>query len=173
MKIDYRRLEAFVKNEIDHRHGGDRSAPICDDHVHSLRVLVVENSEPALHAVLEMLAAKQASARIDGRLADIRDRNPHLPSGRRFPAGHRVPRGGAQARAAARAGLGEGVKTNVFGTVNVADAAAAARRHGDDLNRQGDRADIGARRFKRFAEMYCQALDADLARRRNGERRCA
>ena len=34
----------------------------------------MENSEPALHAVLEMLATKQTRAQIEGRLADVRDR---------------------------------------------------------------------------------------------------
>ena len=66
----------------------------------------------------------------------------------------------------------EGVKTNVFGSVNVADAAAAAGA-GAMVMISTDKAIepvsvLGA--TKRFAEMYCQALDADFARRAHGAR---
>src|SRR6185312_16677877 len=65
----------------------------------------------------------------------------------------------------------EGVKTNVFGSVNVADAAAAAGA-GAMVMISTDKAIepvsvLGA--TKRFAEMYCQALDQDFARRANGK----
>ena len=56
--------------------GGSIGAEICDRIVTfgAARLLVIENSEPALHAVLEMLATKQSPAQIEGRLADVRDR---------------------------------------------------------------------------------------------------
>src|SRR5437588_7030031 len=38
------------------------------------RLLVIENSEPALYAIIETLAAQQSGATIEGRIADIRDR---------------------------------------------------------------------------------------------------
>ncbi len=61
----------------------------------------------------------------------------------------------------------EGVKTNVFGSVNVADAAAAAGASAMVMISTDKAIEpvsvLGA--TKRFAEMYCQALDADLARR--------
>jgi FlaA1/EpsC-like NDP-sugar epimerase len=170
VKIDYRRLEAFVKNKsiIVTGGGGSIGAEICDRIVTfgAARVLVVENSEPALHAVLEMLAAKQASARIDGRLADIRDRNRIF----RLVADFR-PDIVFHAAALKHVPLlerdwGEGVKTNVFGTVNVADAAAAAGAAAMVMISTDKAIEpvsvLGA--SKRFAEMYCQALDADLAR---------
>src|SRR5437588_8074864 len=61
----------------------------------------------------------------------------------------------------------EGVKTNVFGSVNVADAAAAAGA-AIMVMISTDKAIepvsvLGA--SKRFAEMYCQALDKEFARR--------
>ena len=68
---------------------------------------------------------------------------------------------------------GEGVKTNVFGSVNVADAAVAAGA-GAMVVISTDKAIepvsvLGA--SKRFAEMYCQALDNDFARRSDGHKR--
>src|SRR5512143_1120744 len=78
VKIDYRRLENFVsaKAIVVTGGGGSIGSEICDRIVTfgASRLLVIENSEPALHAVLEALAAKQSNADISGRLADIRDR---------------------------------------------------------------------------------------------------
>jgi O-antigen biosynthesis protein WbqV len=61
---------------------------------------------------------------------------------------------------------GEGVKTNVFGSVNVADAAAAAGASAMVMISTDKAIEpvsvLGA--TKRFAEMYCQALDAEFSR---------
>ena len=66
----------------------------------------------------------------------------------------------------------EGVKTNVFGSVNVADAAAAAGATAMVMISTDKAVEpvsvLGA--TKRFAEMYCQALDADLSRRAHAGR---
>ena len=74
VKIDYHRLEGFVRNKsiIVTGGGGSIGAEICDRIVTfgAGRVLVIENSEPALHAVLEMLAAKQSKAKIEGRVTN-------------------------------------------------------------------------------------------------------
>src|SRR5262249_29111070 len=122
--------EAFVKGKsiIVTGGGGSIGAEICDRIVTFgvARLLVIENSEPALHAALEMLATKRSSAKIEGRLADIRDRS------RVFRLlGDFRPDIGFHAAALKPVPLleqdwGEGVKTNVFGSVNVADAAVAA-----------------------------------------------
>lgn len=76
--IDYRRLERFVagKSIIVTGGGGSIGGEICDRIVTfgAARVLVIENSEPALHAILEALGTKQTTAAIEGRLADVRDR---------------------------------------------------------------------------------------------------
>ena len=78
VKIDYRRLENFVKGKaaVVTGGGGSIGSEICDRLVAFgiARLLVIENAEPALHGVLEALAAKGTAAKIDGRLADIRDR---------------------------------------------------------------------------------------------------
>src|SRR5437588_9207494 len=61
----------------------------------------------------------------------------------------------------------EGVKTNVFGSVNVADAAVAAGTSIMVMISTDKAIEpvsvLGA--SKRFAEMYCQALDNEFARR--------
>ena len=63
---------------------------------------------------------------------------------------------------------GEGVKTNVFGSVNVADAAAAAGATAMVMISTDKAIEpvsvLGA--TKRFAEMYCQALDAAIRAQR-------
>ena len=65
---------------------------------------------------------------------------------------------------------GEGVKTNVFGSVNVADAAVAAGAAAMVMISTDKAIEpvsvLGA--TKRFAEMYCQALDGEFARRGDG-----
>jgi len=66
---------------------------------------------------------------------------------------------------------GEGVKTNIFGSVNVADAALAA---GADamVMISTDKAIEPVSMLgltKRFAEMYCQALDRSLKAKGNGK----
>jgi O-antigen biosynthesis protein WbqV len=174
VKIDYRRLEGFVKGKsiIVTGGGGSIGAEICDRIVTfgAGCVLVIENSEPALHAVLEMLATKESAARIEGRLADVRDRTRIF----RLMADFR-PDIVFHAAALKHVPLlerdwGEGVKTNVFGSVNVADAAVAAGASAMVVISTDKAIEpvsvLGA--SKRFAEMYCQALDSDLARNADG-----
>jgi O-antigen biosynthesis protein WbqV len=177
VKIDYRRLEGFVKGKsiIVTGGGGSIGAEICDRIVTfgAARMLVIENSEPALHSVLESLAGKQAPAKIEGRLADIRDCSRIF----RLMADFR-PDIVFHAAALKHVPLleqdwAEGVKTNVFGSVNVADAAAAAGAAAMVVISTDKAIEpvsvLGA--SKRFAEMYAQALDGDFARRRDARRR--
>ena len=93
-------------------------------------------------------AAKGAAAEIDGRIADVRDRERILPAVRRLQARHRVPCRRAQARAAARARLGRGGQDQRvrLGQCRRCGGRGRRRRDGDDLDRQGDRAGLGARR---------------------------
>jgi len=167
VKIDYRRLEEFVKGKtvVVTGGGGSIGAEICERVVnfHAGRLLIIENSEPALHAVLEQLAVKTSTTTtVEGRIADVRDRE------RMFRLiGEFKPNLIFHAAALKHVPLlerdwDEGIKTNVFGSVNVADAALDA---GVDamVMISTDKAIepvsvLGA--TKRLAEMYCQALDA-------------
>jgi len=167
VKIDYQRLEHFIRGKtiVVTGGGGSIGSEICDRIVNfgADRLLVIENSEPALHAVLEQLAAKSSATKVDGRIADIRDRE------RMFKLiSEAKPNLVFHAAALKHVPLlerdwEEGIKTNVFGSVNVADAARNA--HADAMvmistDKAIDPVSVlGA--TKRLAEMYCQALDAD------------
>jgi FlaA1/EpsC-like NDP-sugar epimerase len=176
VKIDYRRLEAFVKGKsiIVTGGGGSIGAEICDRIVTfgAARMLVIENSEPALHAVLEMLAAKQSAARIEGRLADVRDRTRIFRLMADFKPDIVFHAAALKHVPLLERDWGEGVKTNVFGSVNVADAAVAAGASAMVMISTDKAIEpvsvLGA--SKRFAEMYCQALDSDFARKADAPR---
>jgi FlaA1/EpsC-like NDP-sugar epimerase len=171
VKIDYRRLENFVRGKsiIVTGGGGSIGAEICDRIVTfgAARVLVIENSEPALHAVLEVLATKQSSAKIEGRLADVRDRERIFRLAKEFRPEIVFHAAALKHVPLLERDWDEGVKTNVFGSVNVADAAAASGATAMVMISTDKAIEpvsvLGA--SKRFAEMYCQALDNDFARR--------
>src|SRR6516225_1228079 len=179
VKIDYRRLEHFIRGKtvVVTGGGGSIGSEICDRVVNfgAGKLLVIENSEPALHAVLEQLAAKSNATAVDGRIADIRDRE-------------RIFRLIAEAKpnlvfhAAALKHVPllerdwqEGIKTNVFGSVNVADAARKADADAMVMISTDKAIDpvsvLGA--TKRLAEMYCQAIDGGSrsTSRNNGGKR--
>src|SRR3984957_19101156 len=165
VKIDYRRLENFVRGKaiIVTGGGGSIGAEICDRIVTfgAARVLVIENSEPALHAVLEALATKRSNATIEGRLADVRDRDRIFRLTGEFRPDIVFHAAALKHVPLLERDWGEGVKTNVFGSVNVADAAAAAGAPAIGMI-STDKAIqpvsvLGA--ANRLAEMYCQALD--------------
>jgi FlaA1/EpsC-like NDP-sugar epimerase len=177
VRIDYRRLESFVRNKsiIVTGGGGSIGAEICDRIVTfgAGRVLVIENSEPALHAVLEALAAKQSRAKIEGRLADVRDRARIFRLMNAFRPDIVFHAAALKHVPLLEHDWEEGVKTNVFGSVNIADAAAAAGAAAMVMISTDKAIEpvsvLGA--SKRFAEMYCQALDHDFARRGTGHER--
>jgi FlaA1/EpsC-like NDP-sugar epimerase len=174
VKIDYRRLESFIKGKTIAVTGGGGSigSEICDRLVNFGvgRLLILENSESALHAVLEKLATMPGSTAVEGRIADVRDRERilrliteaepnlvfHAAALKHVPLVERE--------------WGEGIKTNVFGSVNVADAAKQAGAEAMVMISTDKAIEpvsvLGA--TKRLAEMYCQALDAEAARHANG-----
>jgi FlaA1/EpsC-like NDP-sugar epimerase len=176
VKIDYRRLENFVKGKsaVVTGGGGSIGSEICDRLVTFgvTRLLVIENSEPALHTVLESLAAKHSTVAVDGRLADIRDRERLMQLICGFKPDIVFHAAALKHVPLLERDWDEGVKTNVFGSLNVADAAVAAGA-GAMVMISTDKAIepisvLGA--TKRFAEMYCQALDADMAKRPVGSK---
>jgi FlaA1/EpsC-like NDP-sugar epimerase len=171
VRIDYRRLEGFVtgKSIVVTGGGGSIGAEICDRIVTfgAARLLVIENSEPALHAVLEQLAAKQSEAEISGRLADIRDRQRIVGLIAQFKPDIVFHAAALKHVPLLERDWDEGIKTNVFGSINVADAAAAAGATAMVMISTDKAIEpvsvLGA--TKRLAEMYCEALDDEFARR--------
>src|SRR5229473_2821041 len=175
--IDYSRLEALVKNKavIVTGGGGSIGAEICDRIATfgAARLLVIENSEPALYAVMEALAAHETSAVIEGRIADIRDRERILRLMNEFKPDIVFHAAALKHVPILERDWSEGVKTNIFGSINVADAAAAAGAEAMVMI-STDKAIEPVSMLgltKRFAEMYCQALDHDLASQTDGKPR--
>src|SRR4029078_10106918 len=90
------------------------------------RLLVIEHSEPALYAVTEALTAHATHAVIEGRIADIRDRDRIMNLMREFRPDIVFHAAALKHVPILERDWSEGVKTNIFGSVNVADAALAA-----------------------------------------------
>jgi FlaA1/EpsC-like NDP-sugar epimerase len=177
VSIDYRRLEEFIrgKSVVVTGGGGSIGAEICDRVMTfgAARLLVVEHSEVALHTVFEALQAKHPQVRVDGRIADVRDRERIFRIFADFKPDIVFHAAALKHVPLLERDWGEGIKTNVFGSVNVADAAAAAGAAAMVMISTDKAIEpvsvLGA--TKRFAEMYCQALDADLRRGRRSAMR--
>ncbi|WP_454626311.1 polysaccharide biosynthesis protein [Bradyrhizobium cenepequi] len=167
--IDYARLEGLVKGKsvIVTGGGGSIGAEICERVVTfgAARLLVIEHSEPALYAVTEALAVRGAQATVEGRIADIRDRERVVRLMREFKPDIVFHAAALKHVPILERDWSEGVKTNIFGSVNVADAAREAGAKAMVMI-STDKAIEPVSMLgltKRFAEMYCQALDHDLA----------
>jgi FlaA1/EpsC-like NDP-sugar epimerase len=165
--IDYARLEALVKGKsvIVTGGGGSIGSEICERIIAfgAARLLIIENSEPALYAITETLAA-QSEAEVEGRIADIRDRERILRLMSEFKPDLVFHAAALKHVPILERDWSEGVKTNIFGSVNVADAALAAGAEAMVMI-STDKAIEPVSMLgltKRFAEMYCQALDHDL-----------
>jgi FlaA1/EpsC-like NDP-sugar epimerase len=130
-------------------------------------IVVVESSEPALFQITEALALQGGDTRVTGIIADIRDRA-------RIFAVMAEAKPDIVIHAAALKHVPylerdwtEGVKTNVFGSVNVADAAIASGAR-TMVTISTDKAIDPVSMLgvtKRFAEMYAQARDAEAAKK--------
>ena len=169
VEIDYARLEQLVKGKavIVTGGGGSIGSEICNRVATfgAARLLVIEHSEPALYAVTEALTARGTGADIEGRIADIRDRERIMRLMVEFKPDIVFHAAALKHVPILERDWSEGVKTNIFGSVNVADAALAAGAKAMVMI-STDKAIEPVSMLgltKRFAEMYCQALDHDLA----------
>lgn len=176
-KIDYARLEALIEGKavIVTGGGGSIGSEICERVVAfgAARLLIVENSEPALYAITETLAALGMAASIEGRIADIRDRERIMRLMAEFKPDIVFHAAALKHVPILERDWSEGVKTNIFGSINVADAAHNAGAEAMVMI-STDKAIEPVSMLgltKRFAEMYCQALDHDLAAGHGGARR--
>src|SRR6185436_8128323 len=110
-------------------------------------------------------------AKIEGRLADVRDRDRVFQLMTEFKPNIVFHAAALKHVPLLEQDWEEGIKTNVFGSVNVADAAVAAGADAMVMVSTDKAIEpvsmLGA--TKRFAEMYCQALDADLQGKSSGK----
>jgi O-antigen biosynthesis protein WbqV len=168
VKIDYGRLETFVSGKaiVVTGGGGSIGSEICERLVTfgAARLLVIENSEFALYTVLEMLKAKQSTAVISGRIADVRERARIMSLIAQFKPDLIFHAAALKHVPLLETDWDEGIKTNVFGSINVADAAAAVGAAAMVMISTDKAIEpvsvLGA--TKRLAEMYCEALDNEL-----------
>lgn len=172
VQVDRPRLESFLagKRVAVTGGGGSIGSEIC------LRcavfgasdILVIENSEPALFHITEQLAALKQPARIAGVIADVRDRERIARVLEAFRPDIVLHAAALKHVPYLEADWMEGVRTNIFGSVNVADAAVKANAATFVLISTDKAIEpvsmLGA--TKRFAEMYAQALDAEVVARR-------
>jgi FlaA1/EpsC-like NDP-sugar epimerase len=176
-RIDYAKLEGLVKGKavIVTGGGGSIGSEICDRVATfgAARLLVIENSEPALYAVTEALSTREGLAAVEGRIADIRDRERIMRLMNEFKPDIVFHAAALKHVPILERDWSEGVKTNIFGSANVADAALAAGAEAMVMI-STDKAIEPVSMLgltKRFAEMYCQALDHDLATQAAGRPR--
>lgn len=168
--IDHSQIEQFVKGKAIVVTGGAGSigSELCERVlVHGAsRVLVIDNSEPSLYAAMESLSLRGSDAKIDGRIADVRDRSRIFQLFREFEPEIVFHAAALKHVPILERDWSEGVKTNVLGSVNVADAAMASGAEAMVLISTDKAIEpismLGL--TKRFAEMYCQALDQDVRR---------
>jgi O-antigen biosynthesis protein WbqV len=175
-KIDYERLQALVKGKavIVTGGGGSIGSEICHRVVTfgASRLLILENSEPALYAITEALVAHHSEAKIEGRIGDIRDRERVMRLVGEFKPDLVFHAAALKHVPILERDWSEGVKTNIFGSINVADAALSAGAEAMVMI-STDKAIEPVSMLgltKRFAEMYCQALDHDLVLQLGGRR---
>ena len=114
---------------------------------------------------------RMPAAIVEGRIADIRDRDRIMRLLAEFKPDIVFHAAALKHVPILERDWAEGVKTNIFGSVNVADAALAS---GADamVMISTDKAIEPVSMLgltKRFAEMYCQALDRSLSRKGNGK----
>jgi O-antigen biosynthesis protein WbqV len=168
VQIDRGRLERFMRGKrvLVTGGGGSIGSEICTRAVAfgASDLLVVESSEPALHHILENPAVAGSETRVDGVIADVRDRPRMFDVMRAFAPDVVFHAAALKHVPYLEKDWAEGLKTNVFGSVNVADASVDARA-GTFVMISTDKAIEPVSMLgvtKRFAEMYTQARDAEL-----------
>jgi len=161
-------LEAVVRGRAVAVTGGGGSigAEICRRvaDLGAARLLVVEHSEPALYAIAEEIAGRHFEGELTAHIGDVRDRTRMFALFEAFRPDVVFHAAALKHVPVLEADWAEGVKTNVFGSVNVSDAAVAADAGAVVIISTDKAVDpvnvLGA--TKRLAEMYCQSLDAAL-----------
>ncbi len=176
VRIDRERLGNFLKGKrvVVTGGGGSIGSEIClrCAAFGAAELLIVESSEPALFQVTEQLSIQEHETRVSGVLADVRDRDRIAALFVAFAPDIVIHAAALKHVPYLEADWSEGVKTNIFGSVNVTDAAIAARAKIFVLISTDKAIEpvsmLGA--TKRFAEMYAQSRDAEFIAAAGGMR---
>ncbi|MDX3805891.1 MAG: SDR family NAD(P)-dependent oxidoreductase, partial [Bosea sp. (in: a-proteobacteria)] len=170
------RLGTFLKGKrvIVTGGGGSIGSEIClrCATFGAAEILVVESSEPALFQITELLAVQSRDTVVSGVLADVRDRDRIMPLFAAFKPDIVVHAAALKHVPYLEADWSEGIKTNIFGSVNVTDATIAAGAKTFVLISTDKAIEpvsmLGA--TKRFAEIYAQSRDAEFVAAASGVR---
>ncbi len=176
VQIDRQRLENFIRGKrvLVTGGGGSIGSEICTRVVAfgASDLMIVESSEPSLHHILENPTLLQSDTNVDGVIADVRDRVRIQEVMNEFRPEVVFHAAALKHVPYLERNWMEGIKTNVFGSVNVADAAVEAGASEIVIISTDKAIDpvsmLGA--TKRLAEMYGQALDAEFMGRNGGTR---
>ena len=171
-------LQAYVANKRVIVTGGAGSIgaelAMRSAEIGAAQVLILDHSEAALHAVLERaeLSGEDIHRVVEGRLCDVRDRERLIEIVGAFAPDVVFHAAALKHVPHLEREVGEAVRTNVFGTVNAADAAIKAGAEAFVLI-STDKATrptsiLGA--TKRIAELYVQSLSS-VPRTVTGEER--
>ncbi len=166
--IDRERLGSFLKGKrvLVTGGGGSIGSEIClrCAAFGAAELLIIESSEPALFQITEELIAQGHQTVVNGALADVRDRARITPLFTTFAPDIVIHAAALKHVPYLEADWTEGIKTNIFGSVNVTDAAIAAGTKIFVLISTDKAIEpvsmLGA--TKRFAEMYVQSRDAEF-----------
>lgn len=168
VEVEQGPLQAFVRSKRVVVTGGAGSIgaelALRSAELGAAQVLVIDHSEAALHAVLERaeLSGEDTRHIVEGRLCDVRDRERLIDLFVEFSPDVVFHAAALKHVPHLEREIGEAVRTNVFGTVNAADAAIKAGAEAFVLI-STDKATrptsiLGA--TKRIAELYVQALNS-------------
>jgi FlaA1/EpsC-like NDP-sugar epimerase len=170
VESDLTRLDAFVRARRVAVTGGGGSigSEICERIVAfgADELLIIDNSEPALFAISEKLATLNLPTRLRAAVADVRDRARLMSLFDQFRPDIVFHAAALKQLPQLELDWAEGVKTNIFGSVNVVDATAAVGAAGVliSTDKAVDPVSVlGA--TKRFSEMYAQLVDSERAAR--------
>lgn len=176
VQIDRQRLETFIRGKrvLVTGGGGSIGSEICTRVVAfgASDLMILESSEPSLHHILENPTLLSSDTNVDGVIADVRDRERVQEVMNDFRPEVVFHAAALKHVPYLEKNWTEGIKTNVFGSVNVADAAVesgAAEVVMISTDKAIDPVSmLGA--TKRLAEMYGQALDAEFMGRNGATR---
>jgi len=176
VQIDRKRLENFIRGKrvLVTGGGGSIGSEICTRVVAfgASDLMILESSEPSLHHILENPTLLSSDTSVDGVIADVRDRERVREVMSEFRPDVVFHAAALKHVPYLEKNWTEGIKTNVFGSVNVADAAVEAGASAIVMISTDKAIDpvsmLGA--TKRLAEMYGQALDAEFMGRNGATR---